>query len=186
MYKFTKFDKMNLKIAILTSELSYCQKRKVGAVIVKDNRIISNGYNGTITGTGNNCEDKYVVCICCNEKVLLTEDVLNTTDEIDDRMLTTCSCGASVYFTNDVIELKTNDKVIHAEQNALIFAAKHGISVAGATMYISTEPCINCAKAIAESGIEKVIYKDFYKDNNGSELLNSIGIDCIKYDLLEL
>ena len=179
---FNKFDKTNMKVAFLTANLSYCERRQVGAVITRDDRVIANGYNGTSKGSENICEDKYVTCTCCNEKVLLTDDVLNVADE-NGRMLTNCSCGASVYFTHEDIELTTNDMVIHAEQNALLFAAKNGISVNGATMYVTTEPCIECAKFIEASGIKKVIYSDSYKNSNGIALLQKHGVECHKYIL---
>ena len=183
MYKFTKFDKANMQMAYITANLSYCQRRQVGAVIVRDDRVIANGVNGTSKGTENICEDSYINCTCCNEKIYLTKDVLNIADE-KGRMLTNCSCGAShIYFTNDDIKLTTNDKVIHAEQNALLFAAKNGISVNGATMYVTTEPCIECAKFIEASGIKKVIYSDSYKNSAGIELLKKHGVECHKYIL---
>ncbi len=185
-YKFTKFDKANMQIAYITSNLSYCQRRQVGAVIVRDDRVIANGVNGTSKGTENICEDKYINCPCCNEKVLLTEDVLNVADE-NGRMLTSCNCGAShIYFKHDDIKLTTNDKVIHAEQNAILFAAKHGININGTTMFVTTEPCIDCAKFIEASGIKKVIYRDFYKSNAGVEYLQNNGVECYRYDVLDL
>lgn len=179
---FNKFDTTNMKVAFLTAKLSYCERRQVGVVITRDDRVIANGYNGTSKGSENICEDKYVTCTCCNEKVLLTEDVLSVADE-NGRMLVSCSCGASVYFTHEDIKLTTNDMVIHAEQNALLFAAKNGISVNGATMYVTTEPCIECAKFIEASGIKKVIYSDSYKNSNGIELLKKHGVECHKYIL---
>lgn len=180
---FNKFDKTNMKVAFLTAKLSYCERRQVGAVITRDDRVIANGYNGTSKGSENICEDKYVTCTCCNEKILLTEDVLNVADE-NGRMITSCSCGAAhVYFTHEDIELKTNDMVIHAEQNALLFASKNGISVNGATMYVTTEPCIECAKFIEASGIKIVIYSDSYKNSAGIELLKKHGVNCYKYEI---
>lgn len=186
MYRFTKFDKANMQIAYITANLSYCQRRQVGAVIVRDDRVIANGVNGTSKGTENICEDKYINCPCCGKKIILTEDVLNVADE-NGRMLTSCICGAShIYFKNDDIKLTTNDKVIHAEQNAILFAAKHGININGTTMFVTTEPCIDCAKFIEASGIKKVIYRDFYKSNAGVEYLQNNGVECYRYDLLDL
>lgn len=179
---FNKFDKTNMKVAFLTAKLSYCERRQVGAVITRDDRVIANGYNGTSKGSENTCEDKYVTCISCKEKVLLTETDLNSSNDYGT-MKTLCSCGTTKYFRNEDIELKTNDMVIHAEQNALLFAAKNGISVNGATMYVTTEPCIECAKFIEASGIKKVIYSDSYKNSNGIELLKKHGVNCYKYEI---
>lgn len=186
MYKFTKFDKANMEIAYITANLSYCQRRQVGAVIVKDDRVITNGFNGTSKGTENICEDKYVVCDKCNNNIILSEEVLNVQDE-KGRHLSICpNCECHNYFTSEFIKLTTNDKVIHAEQNAILFAARNGISINGSTLYVTTEPCIDCAKFIEASGIKKVIYRDFYKSSNGVEYLQKNGVECYRYDLLDL
>lgn len=179
---FNKFDTTNMKIAFLTARLSYCERRQVGAVITSGDRVIANGYNGTSKGSENICEDKYVTCLSCRQKVLLTEIDLSYVDSYGT-MKALCSCGTTKYFKNKDIELKTNDMVIHAEQNALLFAAKNGISVNGATMYVTTEPCIECAKFIEASGIKKVIYSDSYKNSDGIELLKKHGVICQKYEL---
>lgn len=210
MYKFTKFDKANMEMAYLTAELSYCQKRQVGAVIVKDHRVISNGYNGTSKGTENICEDKYVVCDKCNKKVILTKPIeeykfetYNNQEKIKstyrvhkkDKQLTKDSyyvecgdkeCDTLIIFNEEHIELTTNDKVIHAEQNAILFAARNGISINGSTLYVTTEPCIDCAKFIEASGIKKVIYRELYKSSAGVEYLQNNGVECYRYDVLDL
>ena len=67
---------------------------------------------------------------------------------------------------------------IHAEQNCLSFAAKNGVSTDGCTLYITTAPCVNCAKIIIASGIKKVVYKEIYKNDFGIHLLNEAGISC--------
>lgn len=186
MYKFTKFDKANMEIAYLTAILSYCQRRQVGAVIVKDDRVIANRFNGTSKGTENICEDKYVVCSKCNSNIILKEEVLAVQDE-NGRHLSTCpNCESSNYFTVDYIKLTTNDKVIHAEQNAILFAARNGISINGTTIFVTTEPCIDCAKFIEASGIKKVIYSELYKNNAGVEYLQNNGVECYRYDVLDL
>ncbi len=211
MYKFTKFDKANMQMAYITANLSYCQRRQVGAVIVRDDRVIANGVNGTSKGTENICEDKYVVCGECNKKVILTKpmeeykfetytnqerikSVYNRVVEKDKQTAKNsyyveCSdvkCDTLIIFNEEHIELTTNDKVIHAEQNAIIFAARNGIRIDGTTMFVTTEPCIDCAKFIEASGIKKVIYKDFYKSNAGIEYLQNNGIECYRYDVLDL
>ena len=212
MYKkYTKFDIANMKMAFITADLSYALRRKVGAIIVSDNRIIANGYNGTITGTDNNCEDKYVTCGKCGNSVFLDNDLSKyahdkypdqerlkavwsniETDEIETKakkaLYQNCNCDdckAMIIFDESHVTLKTNNRVIHAEQNALLFAARKGISVKGATMYVTSAPCIECAKAIAESGIKMVIWKEVYKDLAGPELLNDVGVECYRYDIID-
>lgn len=206
---FNKFDTTNMKVAFLTAKLSYCQRRKVGAVIVRDDRIIANGYNGTLKGTDNSCEDKILICGQCGKNNILDKDLseysfskypnqerLNSViskvaieEDIckaKNALYHTCEnpeCDAMIIFTEEHVGLKTNNNVIHAEQNALLFAAKNGISVNGATMYVTTEPCIECAKFIEASGIKKVIYSDSYKNSNGIALLQKHGVECHKYIL---
>ena len=211
MYKFTKFDKANMQMAYITANLSYCQRRQVGAVIVRDDRVIANGVNGTSKGTENICEDKYVVCGVCNKKVILSKpmkkykfktyanqerikSVYNKVVEEDkqrakDAYYVEChdvKCDTLIIFKEEHIELTTNDKVIHAEQNAILFAARNGISINGTTMFVTTEPCIDCAKFIEASGIKKVIYRELYKNNAGVEYLQNNGVECYRYDVLDL
>ena len=133
-------DKTLLKTAFLFAEESYCNRLKVGAVIAKDTRIISTGYNGTISGMDNCCEDK------------------------DDR---------------------TKRTVLHAEQNALMFALRNGTSTLGTTMYITHSPCEDCAKLIAQSGIAKVIYSEDYRDLNGVKFLQEANVKVEQLNLKE-
>lgn len=117
-------DSTFMDIAKTIANESKCVSIGVGAVIVKDDRIISTGYNGTPSGSPN----------CC--------DVV----------------GNSITREQHHEWSKSNE--IHAELNAIIFAAKNGIAINGSTMYCTHNPCPDCAKAITQSGIVKVIYKE--------------------------
>jgi deoxycytidylate deaminase len=78
--------------------------------------------------------------------------------------------------------LKTDhSRVIHAEANALMFAARKGYSVEGATMYVTTSPCPNCSLLIAQAKIKEVVYKEIYRDTEGIELLKSLGVNVRKF-----
>lgn len=77
----------------------------------------------------------------------------------------------------------TRPEVEHAERNLISFAAKHGIPLAGTTMYITHAPCVPCARAIKSAGIVQVIYAEEYKTTRGSELLRSWGVECVRLDL---
>ena len=136
-----KWDSTFMEIASLFAGHSSCIKRKVGAILVKDLRILSTGYNGTP-----------VNFINCDE-----------------------------YFMNGG-ELSHHDfhecYEIHAEQNCLAFAAKNGVSTKDCILYVTTAPCVNCAKLIIASGIKEVIYRDVYKNDNGIKLLSIAGIKC--------
>ena len=128
----SKFDHSYLQMAEVWAQNSYCKRRKVGALIVKDKMIISDGYNGTPSGFENICEDENGV---------------------------------------------TKPYVLHAEANAITKVAKSGNSSAGATLYVTASPCMECSKLIIQSGISRVVYRDAYRLMDGIELLKRAGID---------
>ena len=101
-------DQRYLKMAEIWAQNSYCKRRKVGALLVKDKMIISDGYNGTPAGFENVCEDE---------------------------------------------ENKTKAYVLHAEANAITKVAKSNNSSEGATLYVTSSPCIECSKLIIQAGI---------------------------------
>ena len=78
--------------------------------------------------------------------------------------------------------LKTKDEVLHAESNAITKLAKSTQSSLGATMYITISPCVECSKLIIQSGISRVVYKDFYRDDKGIQLLKQANIKVQKYE----
>lgn len=127
-------DKRYLTMARIWAENSYCVRRKVGALIVKDKMIISDGYNGTPSGFENKCED-------------------------DDN--------------------KTYPYVLHAEANAITKVAKSNNSSHGATLYVTTSPCIECSKLIIQAGISRVVFCDKYHKEEGLDLLKKTEIELI-------
>ena len=130
-----KFDRRYLEMASVWARNSYCKRRQVGALLVKDMMIISDGYNGTPSGVENQCED-----------------------------------------VNGV----TKPYVLHAEANAITKVAKSGNNSAGATLYITDSPCMECAKLIIQSGIRRVVYADEYRLTDGIDLLRRAGVDVEK------
>ncbi len=136
--KQKNLDSRYLRMAHIWAENSYCNRRKVGAILVKDKMIISDGYNGTPSGFENICEDE---------------------------------------------EGKTKPYVLHAEANAITKVAKSANNSAGATMYVTTSPCIECAKLIIQSGIKRVVYTDDYRSNDGIELLQKAGIEVCRIEI---
>lgn len=130
--KQSELDKRYLRMAAVWAESSYCKRRQVGALIVKDKMIISDGYNGTPSGFENVCEDD-----------------------------------------NDI----TKPYVIHAEANAITKVAASSNSSKGATIYVTTSPCIECAKLIIQSGIKRVVYSQQYRISDGCDLLERAGIE---------
>lgn len=106
----------------------------------------------------------------------------------EDRIMATGYNGTPKGYNNeceyiDTItgDKKTKDIVVHAEQNLLMFCAKHGIKTEGCTLYITHSPCITCAKLIASAGIKEVVYENDYRDREGLDLLNELDIKTRKH-----
>lgn len=133
------------------AELSHARRLKVGAIVVKDDRIISIGYNGTPAGWANDCEN---------------EMFETTTEEINNSTVTT---------TRKI--LKTKPEVLHAESNAIAKLARSIESGLGAAIFITHSPCLECAKLIYQSGIQQVYYQQKYRDDQGLEFLQASGVD---------
>lgn len=133
--KQRKLDWRYMRMADIWAENSYCQRRKVGALIVKDKMIISDGYNGTPAGFENVCED-------------------------DESGL-------------------TKPYVLHAEANAITKIARSGNCSDGATLYVTTSPCIECSKLIIQAGIKRVVYREKYRVTDGLDLLNRAGVETV-------
>lgn len=151
-----------LNIARLIASESKCVSWQVGAVIVKDDRIISTGYNGTRSGAEN----------CCDHS--LKQGWMYTRPN-------GCSILRQEFRENHSIWSKKNE--IHAELNAILFAAKNGHSIDGATMYVTASPCPDCAKAITQSGIKKLFYVTLYDKNEDdwASIMTDAGIEVIQY-----
>lgn len=137
------------------ASLSTAKRLKVGSIVVKDNRIISIGYNGMPSGWTNECEH-----------VELPTWAKVTGVHPDD---------IGIY-----AELTTKPEVIHAEANAIAKLARSNESGKDATMYITHAPCIECAKMIYASGISAVFYKHKYRDENGIHFLEKCKIKVEK------
>jgi len=135
--KQEQFDRSYLEMAAVWAKNSYCKRRQVGALLVKDRMIISDGYNGTPAGFENICEDE---------------------------------------------EGHTKPYVLHAEANAITKIAKSGNNSKGATMYVTTAPCLECAKLIIQAGITRLVYKDDYRISDGIDLLRRAGIEIVNIE----
>ena len=133
-------DKRYLKMARIWASNSYCIRRQVGALLVKEKMIISDGYNGTPSGFENKCED-----------------------ELDN----------------------TKSYVLHAEANAITKVAKSNNSSDGSTLYITTSPCVECAKLIIQSGIIRVAYHEKYRITDGLDLLDRAKIELVHIPEIE-
>lgn len=154
-----KFILAHMNSAKTYADLSQAVRRKVGCVVVKDDTIIGIGYNGTPSGWSNECEDKDY----WNPQF---EDLHY--DELDELYPHADAYGR--------YRLVTKKQVIHAEMNALAKIAKSTSSSEGATMFVTTAPCIECAKMIHACGISEVYYLDVYKSDEGLRFLQQCGI----------
>ena len=132
--KQTRLDERYLRMAAVWAENSYCKRRQVGALLIKNKMIISDGYNGTPSGFENICEDE---------------------------------------------SGKTKPYVLHAEANAITKIAKSHNSSEGATLYVTSSPCIECAKLIIQAGIIRVVFSESYRLNEGIELLERSNIEVV-------
>jgi len=161
--------------AIYYAELSKCKRRKVGCVIMRpnDTRPLY-GYNRTLDG--GECEEYHITCESCEKR-----HRVNSRVEYNKK----CDCSRDIAYIPQVdiskLESKTLDTTMHAEQVALMYACKKGYKLEGGVMYVTTSPCVICAKLIALSGIKQVIYKDSYSDRTGIELLVEHGVKVTQF-----
>ena len=139
-----KFVQAHMKVAKIYAALSYAKRKKVGAIIVKDDRILSIGYNGMPSGWDN----------CCEETVLWHK-------------------GKQL----QIPMLVTKPEVLHAETNAIAKLAASTESGKGATLFIyPCSPCMECAKLIYQSGINKVYFTEKYQKEDGLDFLKKVGV----------
>jgi len=138
-YLRPSWDDYFMDITFQVAKRSTCDRARVGAVIVKDKRILTTGYNGSPAG-------------------------LAHCDEVGHLMVG----GHCV-------------RTLHAEQNAIIQAALHGVSVAGGTIYVTHQPCLTCAKMIINAGLRRVIYAGVYPDANAVAFLKEAGVELVAF-----
>ena len=138
-----------MQITRMVAQRSTCLRRKVGAIAVKDKRILATGYNGAPAGVK--------TCVERGECMRKVRGIASGTQH----------------------ELCYG---IHAEQNAIIQAAKLGISIDGATLYCTHQPCVICAKMIVNAGIARVVYGEGYPDQFALEIFQEAGVQLEKYD----
>lgn len=131
-------DQRYLQMADIWAQNSYCKRRKVGALLVKDKMIISDGYNGTPSGFENVCEEE---------------------------------------------NNKSKPYVLHAEANAITKVAKSNNSSDGATLYVTSSPCLECSKLIIQAGIKRVIFTENYRLEDGINLLKRANIDVEQIEI---
>ena len=158
-----------MKVAETFAELSSARRLHVGAIVVKEDRIISIGYNGMPAGWDNNCEDK--------EYMDQTAGGWLSPEEIKEQWPWS---EQQLPKTEDLpwlrYRLKTKSEVLHAETNAIAKLAKSTESGMGATMFITHAPCLDCAKLIYQSGINHVLYRNSYRSDDGIKFLEKASV----------
>lgn len=138
-----------MTIAEMVAKRSTCLRRHVGAILVKNKRILATGYNGAPAGL-KHCEE--VGCIRQNASIP----------------------------SGERHELCRG---LHAEQNAIIQAAYHGISIAGSTLYCTNKPCVICSKMLINAGIGKIFYEKGYDDPLADQMITESGIEIVRFAL---
>lgn len=142
-----------MQVAEQFAELSSAKRAQVGAIIVKDNRIISIGYNGMPSGWTNECE---------------TTETWNDVPHMREKYIEQGAVMHSSPHGNTWSRLKTKPEVLHAETNAIAKVAQSNDNCKDASLFCTHEPCIECAKLIYQSGITSVYFKKSYKADKGS------------------
>jgi dCMP deaminase len=161
-----KFKQAYMKTAKVFSELSHARRLQVGAVIVKDNAVISYGYNGMPAGWDNNCENKVYDP---GAGGWLDPDEFDEKYPFEEWHE---EAGRNVRYG-----LKTKPEVLHAESNAIAKLAKSSNSGSGADLFVTHMPCLDCAKLIYQSGISRVYYNKNYRDDAGIDFLKKSGVE---------
>lgn len=140
----------HMQVAETYAKLSHARRLQVGAIVVKDDRIISIGYNGMPAGWNNNCEDESVELYSGHE--------------------------GSIHRT----VLKTKPEVLHAEANAISKLARSTESGLGSTLFVTHAPCLDCAKLVYQSGVNSVFYRNSYRNEDGIRFLEKCKIEVRK------
>ncbi|WP_278276729.1 deoxycytidylate deaminase [Anaerobranca californiensis] len=144
--KRPSWDQYFMEITHVVAKRSTCIRRQVGALLVKDKRILSSGYNGAPSNLPH-----------CSEIGCLRQQLNIPSGERHELC-----------------------RGLHAEQNAIVHAAMHGISIKGATIYITNQPCVLCAKMIINGGIKRVVFAQGYPDKLSEEILKEAKIELVK------
>jgi len=142
------WDTYFMDMARLASRRSSCLRRAVGAVLVKDRRVLSTGYNGVPSGV-THCEETG----CLRDKLGVPSG-----------------------------ERHELCRGLHAEQNAIIQAAFHGVSIRDAVLYCTNLPCIICAKMLINAGVRRIVYIDGYADALTGEMLGEVGMELVRME----
>ncbi|MDH4178928.1 MAG: cytidine/deoxycytidylate deaminase family protein [Armatimonadota bacterium] len=141
------WDEYFLEMARVIASRATCLRRSVGALLVRDKRILATGYNGAPAGLPH-CQE-----VGCRRQEL----------------------GVASGERQELC------RGLHAEQNAIIQGALHGVSVRGSVLYCTTQPCVICAKMLINAGVQRVVYEGDYADQLSLEMLQQAGVDLVRF-----
>ena len=158
-----KFIQVYMDVAERFAKLSSAKRLQVGAIVVKEDRIISIGYNGMPAGWTNECEEKEYFVGNIPEKYSTDPWIFKDED-------------------GGVGRIRTKVEVIHAEANAIAKLAKSNDSGDGSTMFLTHAPCVDCAKQMYAMGVKSVYYRHSYRDNDGLTFLEKCDIMVSKVE----
>ena len=169
-----KFINLYMDWAKRCAELSHAKRLHVGAVIVKDDTVISYGYNGMPAGWDNDCEDKDYMGSDAGgwldpEEIYERWPFEESVEVVDP--------DEGFFVVSRRYRLKTKPEVLHAESNAIAKLAKSTNSGLGADLFVTHSPCLDCAKLIYQSGISRVWYGANYRDDSGIKFLEKSGVE---------
>ena len=147
-YERPSWNQYFASITRMVATRSTCLRRHVGAILVKEKRILATGYNGAPAGL------KHCIDVgCLREEASIPS---GTRHEL---------CRA-----------------LHAEQNAIVQAAYHGISIAGSTLYCTNKPCVICSKMLINAGIKRIFFDEAYDDDLADAMLDEAGIEIMRFE----
>lgn len=144
-------DEMLMQIAQITARRSTCDRKHVGAIIARDGRILTSGYNGAPAGMAH-----------CNHSSD-NQDIVTGTGDILIKKTTVEGCT----------------RAVHAEANAIAYSARYGIDVSNSDLFTTLSPCLACAQLIVNSGISRVVCLELYRDIIGVRLLHDAGLEVV-------
>lgn len=154
-----------MDIALRAAQDSHAVRKKVGSCILTKSRGLYVGYNGTLPGMSNTCEEKIY---SEGAGAWLDVETFHETYPHQDEV--------------GYYKLKTLEGVVHSEINSLCKMAREGVSAEGATIFVTLSPCATCSSIIASSGIKKVVYLEEYRDTKGIQMLRGFGVEVVQFN----
>jgi dCMP deaminase len=168
-------------VAELFAERSTCSRLHVGAVFSRDGRILVTGYNGAPKGLPH-CDH---VCVCSGEAVEVRVIGRNAEGQTKVQMVDCISVDGR-WHAKDCTAITPCTTAEHAERNAIAWAARHGVKLEGCEVHVTHMPCLPCAMALVNAGVQRVTFQHEYRIHDGVELLRAAGIEVLGYPEVDM